>query len=582
MGKAALILVMGASMLLVRQAFTNSSTQLESQKDQVEYEYEVLAREIARSGFNVAMGVAREHPNAIDAGVYAIDLADGSEDGVFTGDARGGVYAVRAESVSGHSLRLTATGYYGGTWETQPDGSKKYTGAKYTMSDTYRIRVLEVRSDGVLDVAFLASVAGYCSAVYMEEWRDGEVQSTRMIFPSGHNRDGSTPSSSFYVSAGTQLNFFIGVDQNCSEELRTTDTCTVRKHMMSYTNNVPSVYDYTHNALDIPVGSMEQAQESIWGLVEQLPSDRQRWRIAWEDIHNTSWDNPTGTNPRSSIQAFKIQGYDVNRDGRGDGWLQRDANGYRKLTEGGLDLNDQQIEIAIRPLSSEASRDSLWYVMKDERDACGITETDGMPPAPEVMVCHNGDELTIPLTSYNAHINHGDTGGECPEPEPEVQVCHDGSERMVPESEVQTHLNHGDSRGTCPEPQVVVCHNGSDLSVPLSHVASHRSHGDTEGACPEEEVMVCHNGDERMVTESNLQSHLNHGDTEGACPEEEVYDCPCSSNKLRQGKVGVLHRPPGNPNNEQLLCISRNGWLNGHQKNHDDLLLCEGNDDDDD
>ena len=311
MGKALIIIVLGAGFLLARQGFGNQLTEQESRKDQVEYENEVLAREIARSGFNVAMGIAREHPNALDTAVLSVDAADGKADGRFSGLARGGQYAVLAETTTGHGIRVTSTGYYGGKWV---DG-KYVGGAKYTMTDSYRIRVLEVREDGMLDVEFLASVAGYCSAVFMEEWHDGEVTATRMIFPAGHNRNGEQPASAFYVKAGTQLNFFIGVDQNCSSELKPANECTVRRYMRSYPlANLSSEWNYIHNALDIPVGSMEQAQESLWGLVEQKPSDRQSWRIAWEDIHNTSWDNPTGTNPSTSIQAFKIQGYN------GTGW----------------------------------------------------------------------------------------------------------------------------------------------------------------------------------------------------------------------------------------------------------------------
>ena len=582
MGKAILLLVLGAGMILMRQAFNNQITERESRKDQVDYEYEVLAREIARSGFNVAMGIAREHPNAIDAAVYSIDVADGTNNDVFTGEARGGEYSVRAETISGHSLQVTSTGYYGGSWEpdltTPAPNDSVYTGASYTMSDKYRIRVMEVRTDGMLDVEFLASVAGYCSAVFMEEWNDGVQGETRMIFPSGHNRDGATPASAFYVTAGTQLNFFIGVDQNCTSELAASaDDCTVRSHMMDYNlNNLATEWDYTHHALDIPEGAMDQASESIWALVEQKPTDRQRWRIAWEDIHDVSWDNPNSTDPSSSIQAFKIQGYDTDNDGVGNGWTRTNPGDYRTLSEGGLDLNDQQIEVAISPITSIAQRDSVWYEMKDQRDDCGITTTTGMPPEPETVVCHNGTEKTVGVSAYNAHINHGDTPGQCPAPDPEHMVCHNDSEIMVPQSRLDDHRNHGDTMGSCPEPQIEVCHNNEEMNVPQSEVASHQSHGDTVGPCPEPSVQVCHDGNERTVPQSQAQAHFDHGDTEGVCPDETDYACPCSRKQLtKQRKVGILHRPPGNPNNERLLCISRRGWERGHRPRHDDLLICD-------
>ena len=585
MGKALLIIVLGAGFLLARQGLGNQITEKETRKDQVEYEEEVLAREIARSGFNVGMGIARKHPNALDTAVLTVDQADGRVDGVYSGSARGGQYAVRAETMSGHSIRITATGYYGGVWE---DGAY-VGGASFTMSDSYRIRVLEARHDGELDVSFLASVAGYCSSVYMEEWYADEKVATRMVFPSGHNRDSAELPSSFFVRAGTQLNFFIGVDQNCNSEVeitgaRAVNECTARRYMDGYSTDSPNTsqwarrldneWDYMHNALDIPADGMDQAEEEIWGLVEQNPRDRQRWRIAWEDIHNTSWDNPRSLNPRNSIQAFKVQGYDVNGDGNGDGWAARDANGYRTLTEGGLDLNDQQIEIALRPLRSVASRDSLWRAMKDERDDCGITSTSGMPPEPQVVVCHNGADQTIGASNYNAFINAGATPGTCPAPEREIQMCHNDAEVMVPESQIQSYRDQGATDGECPERQVEVCHNGTERLVPESNLQEHLTHGDTAGTCPEREIQVCHNGEERYIRESQVQSHLNHGDNEGECPPAKAeYDCPCPQNYLNAGYQGLLHRTPGNASNEQLYCMHPY-YVSLHLYYHDDVKVC--------
>ena len=524
MGKALLIIVMGAGIVLARHALSGVETGMMSREDQLEYEEEVLAREIARSGFNVAMGIAREHPNSLDAAVAAIHNSDGTVDTRMRGDARGGEYVVRAETLTGHVLRITSTGYFGGHWATDDAGNPVYKdGGTYTMSDNYRIRVLEVKQDGMLDTAFLASVAGYCSSVFMEEWYDDSLVATRMIYPAGHNRNGATSASSFYVRAGTQLNFFIGVDQNCSEKLSSsTSTCEERTYMFEYDYDPSSSdWNYVHHALDVPEGAMSQADESIWALVEQHPGDRQRWRIAWEDIHNTSWDRPNGTNPRTSIQAFKIQGYDTDGDGVGNGWQNRDSYGYRALTEGGLDLNDQQIEVAIRPIRNEAARDSVWRVMRTERDACGITSNDGMPPEPDNVVCHNNETRVIKESALQAHLNHGDTQGECPPPpENEVMVCHDGNSVMVVESQLSVHLGHGDTQGACPAPP------------------------EPEPEEPEEE-------------------------------ENEGLECPCSRQQLQSHKVGILHRPPGNPSNERRLCIARRGWERGHRPRHDDVLICE-------
>ena len=547
MGKALLIIVLGAGFLLARAGFNNQVTERESRKDQVEYEEEVLAREISRSAFNVAMGIAREYPNSLDAGANAVDMADEKADGLYNGTARGGMFAVRAETLTGHTLKVTSTGYYGGVWETDSKGEKRYTGESYTMWDTFQIRVLEVREDGVLDTSFLESQAGYCSAIYMDEYRGDEFIGTRMIFAAGHNRDGVRPPVSIYVQAGTQLNFFIGVDTNCSGKFSTSaSTCQALSYVLNDKFNPSDVgrnkrYDHLHYALDIPARDITKMEEGIWGMVEQNPRDRQRWRIGWEDLERSDWDRPNSSDPQRSLQALKRLGYD------GNGWPDRNSMGYRALRDYGNrpDYSDQVIELGISALRSQAARDSLWYAMYEERSDCGITNPDGMPP------------------------------------EPQIQICDGGEQRMVGASVLQSYLNAGATEGACPEREYEVCHNGSEMTVLASALSGHLQHGDTQGACPiEEEVLLCHDGQQRTVVESQVQSHLNHGDTRGTCPDEveeeddDIYDCPCSNSQLNAKKVGILHRPPGNPANEQLLCISKNGWRNGHKPRHDDVLVC--------
>jgi hypothetical protein len=403
MGKALLIIVLGGGIVLGRQMFSNQATEMESRQDQVDYEEEVLAREIARSAFNVAMGTAREAPSAIDAAVAAIHSADGTADSVYVGEARGGHFHVRAATETGHSLRVTATGYFGGYFNDDGEYVKRnrygreVPGAMYTMSDQYRIRVLEVQEDGELDVEFLSSEAGFCSSVFMQEFRNGELISSRMIYASGRNRDGSSTESHYYVQAGTQLGFFIGVDEDCSEQPSSPTTCELRTALMDYDYN-PAQYagdgsqvttgvgdwDYVHHSLNVPQGAIDRTTESIWAMVEQHPTDRQHWRIAWEDVHNGAWNNPNSPNPASSLYALKREGYDRDGDNRGDGWSERSARGFRALEEATLDLNDQVIEVFVRPLATTADREALRATMLAEREACGITNTFGLPPTTAV------------------------------------------------------------------------------------------------------------------------------------------------------------------------------------------------------
>lgn len=48
-------------------------------------------------------------------------------------------------------------------------------------------------------------------------------------------------------------------------------------------------------------------------------------------------------------------------------------------------------------------------------------------------------------------------------------------------------------------------------------------------------------------------------------------DCECRSNNK---KVAVMHKPPGNPENEHLICISKSA-LSAHVRNHGDTFVCE-------
>ena len=156
-----------------------------------------------------------------------------------------------------------------------------------------------------------------------------------MIFTPGNGRDGSRETFSETLQTGTRLNFFIGVDKNCSEE---------GVYAATYD---ASVYDHSHYALNDYEPYVTGTEESIWAMVEQHPTDDQRWRIGWEDQRRTEWDDPDLTKARSSsLQKTKIEGYD------GDGWPTTNAEGYRALRDYGSrpDFSDQVVEATLTPL----------------------------------------------------------------------------------------------------------------------------------------------------------------------------------------------------------------------------------------
>lgn len=343
MGKALLVIVLGSGLILTKQLYSATEHEGKTARDQAVHQEEAIAREIANSAFNVGMGEIRAYGENVTAGAQALNGAQNSgREGTHTsGRFNGGAYTVRAELTSGHSVRVVATGTYGE--------------AEFTMHDEYRVPVLTAREDGMMTVTLSESLAGFCSAVFYEEYKldmpEGTVPEPIMLFTPGNRyrtENQKKAGQTIWVEAGTQMNFFIAVDKNCSllSEVPVSE-CGVRDYVQTYEYDA-SDYDYVHYALNVRAGELDQAHEEIWGLVEQHPDDRQRWRVGWEDIHDTSWDVPESDNPLESLQALKMLGYDK------IGWPERDADLYRLLRDYSTrpDFSDQTIEVEVIPASA--------------------------------------------------------------------------------------------------------------------------------------------------------------------------------------------------------------------------------------
>ena len=50
------------------------------------------------------------------------------------------------------------------------------------------------------------------------------------------------------------------------------------------------------------------------------------------------------------------------------------------------------------------------------------------------------------------------------------------------------------------------------------------------------------------------------------------YACSCTKNNTKNNKNPVLHRPPGNESNEQLLCLP-DPATRTHLRQHNDIVL---------
>jgi len=367
MGKALLIMVMGAGLYIAIGQVGTQETLIETAADQAAYEEEVLAREIARSGFNMAMAIARSHGSNLQNAIEEIH----GEGEAMTGEHQGGTYSVRAWLGDGFSIIIESTG--------------TFADAEHNMDDSYRVPILMDERCSQLDVRFLESATGYCSAVYLQQHPVGaepdEIPPPEMIFSAGHYADNVGVDVDKVIAQGTQMDFFIGVDKDCSTRPSVPSEYDVDSHVYN-----ASDYDHDHHSLNVPFGSPEQMTESIWGFVEQHPENRQKWRIGWEDQHIVAWDNPASQDPENSLQALKHFGYD------GDGWPITDQFGYRDLRDYGSrpDFSDQVIELWLTPIDPATEPDICRVIVEDPPPGGGDPDPDPEPdpdPDPDPAAC---------------------------------------------------------------------------------------------------------------------------------------------------------------------------------------------------
>ncbi len=468
MGKAALLITFGAALFVAQGLLSQTETGRHTAQNQANFEDGVVAREIARSGFNVAMGILRDHGNDLHGAIRDINI-HGTGRKYLQGQHQGGTFRVRAELVNGEVVRITSVGYIGGEFvrlrgnqspepgwcrQEDPFSRENYTGACHTMSDATGnspIYEYELPSGdpltaklecSKLTVEFIDSRAGYCSAVYLERRLPTGIQAgadpnasdpepPEMIFTPGNNRNGQVSLVTKYIRGGTQMNFFIGVDKDCST--RATSTSVEGYPQFTGDVNNPAPYDHLHYALAEEVGKLGDMSETPWAFTEMHPEGVdnsgpdaiQRWRIGWEDQHITSWDNPGSSDPQTSLQALKSQGYD------GLGWPDADGRGYRTLRDYGSrpDFSDQVVEVKL--------------VEETDLSLCSPPdEGGGIEPPVDPTV-----EPTVAPASCecpkHAHQDH------------KVAVWHklpnqkNGKVLCIAESAVESHLNNHEDHVVC-------------------------------------------------------------------------------------------------------------------------------------
>ena len=477
MGKAALLIAFGATLFVAQGMLSQNETERHTAKTQAGFEEGVIAREIARTGFNVAMGKLREHGNDLHAAIADINKHGGNR--YLQGESQGGAYRARVELKDGNTVQVTSTGYFGGEfaeldsnaegWCQSTEGAlanEYYSGACHTMSDDSSPLYEHERPSGDpltaklecgrLDVEFLESQAGYCSAVYLQRTLPDTTgtlapEAPEMLFLPGNNRDGTTLTTvSKYIRGGTQMNFFIGVDKNCS----TRSWATNVEDFPEFTGTVsnPSPYDHLHYALQEEVGGFGEMTETAWAFTEMHPegvqqqdgTDIQLWRIGWEDQHITNWDDASSDDPRNSLQALKRLGYD------GNGWPDANDRGYRALRDYGNrpDFSDQVVEVKL----IDETDTSLCFPPEEEDETIAMDDPEPDPepePEPEVIEPEPEPEAEEESeTTANCQCPRGNNNKK-------VAVWHKlpnqkrGREICISENAVPAHLNNHEDHIIC-------------------------------------------------------------------------------------------------------------------------------------
>lgn len=458
MGKALLIIVLGGSAVLARQLYNTTETESRTNAAQTSYQEEVIAREIAASAFNVAMGEIRSFGEDVKTGAETFNGATGKRTGTYaSGRFAGGSYETHAELTSGHSVRVVSVGQYGD--------------ASFTMHDEYRVPVLIAREDGLVVIEPGDSSPDVCSAMFYQAYPIGATAPTDpvMIYTSSFaNRNGKQAVRSVYATAGTQMNFFIAVDENCDMVVDTsTGDCAEEEEAASHTFDA-SQWDAIYFALDIDAADVDQAEEGDWAYVEQNADDRQNWRISWED--RSDWASVSGE-PYEALTTLKGFGYD------GTGWSLSGSGfvGLLNLGDTAPDFSDQRVSVTVYAANDSGYKGKQKSMLARQK--------------------HCGQTMDQPLDGDEYDVDNDGTVDIVPAPEPEPS--------------------------TDPEPEAEVVE--SDIS---------------------EDDMI-------------------------------DYACACTSNGTLTNKTAILHRPPGNEANEQLICIGTPA-VGDHFANHNDVFpSCE-------
>ena len=325
MGKFSLLLslsVVGAVTIL---AFQGNQTSVDTRERQSLRQGKVIARQIARSGYNSVLSEAHEADGPdkeVGQVVSAVDTVQG--------EYEGGTYKAWLKKISSSAYTAVSVSRF-----SVADSLVEYRIGGYA-NNTMKAPTVETPSQ--LNVTFEQSMAGYCSAVYLKRVKPGTKPKNQpdpeMVFPPGNDRNDAASSYEKTIESGTRLNFILAVDKNCS-------------HEGDESADFPGDYDHIQRSFKQDVDKLNTMREAPYGMVEETTiGSSDGWRVSFEDQRVFSeaqlWDIKENGYPDNSYWSRSRKTYG------GNGW-RTTPDGLRDLDDYGdiPDFSDQVFNVAL-------------------------------------------------------------------------------------------------------------------------------------------------------------------------------------------------------------------------------------------
>lgn len=337
MGKYAILITIAVLAGTTMMMYQSDQTSLDTDTRQAERQTKVIARQVARTGYNAVLGEARVESNS---GKELSEVV--ASVGTITGEYEGGTYEAWLHQISPTAFRAKAIGtvpFMDG--EITHEIGQEYDDNTMTLETTPM-----VEKPSTLTVRFKESLAGYCSAIYLQRILPNVEPENQpdpeLVFAPGNNRDGASTNFERTIVPGTKLNFILAVDADYSCERRGDESVPVDSDF----------YSYVRNSFTQDVSQIQTVHEAPYALMQEAGGGG--WRIAFEDLvfePEQLWD-------------IKENGY-PNRDGGwdseaktygGDGWDAASDGLYDLKDYGNLpDFSDQVIDVGIKTEDSGGS-----------------------------------------------------------------------------------------------------------------------------------------------------------------------------------------------------------------------------------